>query len=159
MGRKVKSGALKANVLVEKDETEKAEQFQLNLNALDGYDLPQSGIESSDSDNDDRQPKRKRPKKARHTKVLGMDYREKEERRLEQLLFGDLVQKFELDSTSDKKSEPPLPDTKKPNKKKKKTVPDSLEVLPEDKFGNTLADGSLVQRNPVWVDEDDEKIR
>lgn len=159
MGRKVKSKTSKSTSVSEKEsENDKVEEFQLNLEALDGYDLPKSDDESdSKSVNDDAdeadQPKRKRPKKIRRGKILGSDYREQEEKRLEQLLFGELIQKFELESKI-------LPATQSKPKAIAKIEGAPAGVLPADEFGNRLNGTSSIQeRKAAWVDEDDEQIR
>ena len=66
------------------------QEFRIDLDVLDGYDLP-NGKEKV---NDEAEPHAKKPKRSR-PEILGIDYREREEKRLEQILFGEVLEKFE----------------------------------------------------------------
>lgn len=149
MGRKNKPSKESAQVTEESDD--ERQEFELNLKALDGYDLPDT---EEEADRDEEQPKKKKKKKEiSKPRVLGIDYREREEHRLEQLLFGELLQNFEKKSQSVETAVP----TKSKGKGKKEQAPTetSSDVLPVDKFGNRLGLSTLNDRKAAWVDDDD----
>ena len=149
MGRKNKNSSVKS-----KQNVQEKEEFQLNLKSLDGYDLPDSEEKESDA-----QPKAKKLKQSR-SQILGVDYREREEKRLEQLLFGDLVQNFERDSKVDTKEKQRVSIKQKKNKKKSSEKSSrEEEALPEDVFGTNLGLSSTVARKAAWVDEDDDDLK
>lgn len=155
MGRKNKNANKKTNGTVSQASSNQPEEFQLNLKALEGYDLP-----VSDGKNDeDQQPQTKKFKPSK-PEILGIvDYREREEKRLEQLLFGEVLQKFEVEL--EEKSEPVKTGKKKKQKKQaNKSQPGTGgDALPEDVYGQTLGLSSTVGRKAAWVDEDDTKIK
>ena len=135
----------------------KGEKFQLNLKTLDGYDLP--NLDKSDSTEE---PQAKKSKQVK-PQVLGVDYRELEEKRLEQLLFGNLVEKFQneeqLNVTTNSNVElSEKQETKKQSKKKKKKQVKNNDV-PEDVFGKNLGTLSTEGKKQAWVDEDDEDLK
>ena len=154
MERKTKP--IKESTQVVEGSDDDQQEFELNLKALDGYDLPDSGDEEEVARAVEEQPKRKKKKKESKPRVLGIDYREREEQRLEQLLFGELLQNFEKKSQPDETS---VPTVKKSKSKSKKQQPSSSEtssdVLPQDKFGNRLGLSTLADRKAAWVDDDD----
>lgn len=129
-------------------------EFQLNLRALDGYDLP---TDTKEDDGD--QPKAKKSKESR-PEILGLDYREREEKRLEQLLFGELLNKFEQDGEVETESQSGTAISRK--KHKPKNITSTSEptkegnVLPEDLFGSRLGVSTTLGRQAAWIDEDDE---
>ncbi len=168
MGRKNKNIDPKSKQASQKKLQKEPEEFQLNLKALDGYDLP----DSEEKQNDVQQPKTKKLKQSR-PQVLGIDYREREEKRLEQLLFGELIQKFEQDSdvklTELKQNAVALNTGKKGKQKgsvkekeikKATTVTTNIEkdALPEDLYGDRLG-LSASRRQVAWVDEDDDELK
>ena len=165
MGRKKNKSAPKSAIVDKKVKESETEEFQLDLKALDGYDLPNSDDEQSDTQSSApaQQPKRKRSKSSTsgRGKILGVDYREREERRLEQLLFGELIKKFEQDSQIQPAEKLEQPPSKQAAKKAKKDDQSSADggTLPDDKFGNQLNGKNTSQRKAAWVDDDDEQIR
>lgn len=156
MGRKIKNTGKKTKQTVGQAPQDQPEEFKLNLKALEGYDLPVS----DEKNNEDQQPKPKKLKTSR-PEILGVDYREREEKRLEKLLFGEVLQKFEAESQI--KAEPTPAKSGGKNKRKKqasKSKPGKgKDALPEDVYGKHLGISSTVGRKVAWVDEDDSEIK
>lgn len=159
MGPKTKSKSIKKSTQVVEESDDDKQEFEINLKALDGYDLPNSEDEEEEARNvDDDKPKKKKMKKDFKPRVLGIDYRLKEEQRLEQLLFGELLQDFEKKSQQVEDS--PLPtvvelEKVKGKKQKHVSTEHSSGVLPEDKYGNRLGIHSVTDKKAAWVDDDD----
>ena len=133
-------------------------EFQLDLGALDGYDLPNV------DENEDlhEEPKSKKLKQSK-PQVLGIDYREREEKRLEELLFGELFKKLEHEPQFKKDEVVSSASTKSKNKLRKQThnkeSNEAKDALPEDVYGKNLGLNSTAGRQAVWVDEDDEDVK
>ena len=133
----------------------------INLDALDGYALPEY-LDTGDRENIEghgnttNQPKKKKKKKG--ADILGVEYREREEKRLEELLFGDLLDKFSkkteifaaINNSETERKDPDLCD-------------DDADVqegtLPQDLYGNRLGLNKTYDKNPAWVDDDDEETK
>ena len=154
MGPKTKTKSITKSTQVVEESDDNKQEFEINLKALDGYDLPNSEDEEEEvCDVDDDKPKKKKMKKDFKPRVLGIDYRQKEEQRLEQLLFGELLQNFEKKSQVE---DSPLSVKKvKGEKQKQVSTEHSSGVLPEDKYGNRLGIHSVTDKKAAWVDDDD----
>jgi hypothetical protein len=156
MGRTLKKKSSKPKP-AKNDEQLKVEstEFQLDLGALDGYDLPNV------DENEDlhEEPKSKKLKQSK-PQVLGIDYREREEKRLEELLFGELFKKLEQEPQSKKDTSKSSASKKKLRKQiSNKASSEAKDSLPEDVYGKNLGLSSTAGRQAVWVDEDDEDLK
>ncbi|XP_057375284.1 U3 small nucleolar RNA-associated protein 18 homolog [Daphnia carinata] len=135
-------------------------EFQLDLGVLDGYDLP------AIQDEEDVQLSKPKRFKNSQPEVLGVDYREMEEKRLEELLFGELIKKIDVNPQAIK-SEKNKTSKKPPQKGKGKVGKQSLSKgpgegegsLPQDVYGTNLGISSVGERKAAWVDEDDEALK
>lgn len=140
-------------------------EFELNLDALDGYKLPGSEDEAEEKISPKKRKRRSKPQ------VLGVNYREIEEKRLEELLFGELVQAFEkkealltetpdsvITKTTVKDEESGQAGTSVTETKKRK-ITSSDTLVPENEFAKALGVKSATQKKAAWVDEDDENIK
>ncbi len=129
-------------------------EFQLDLGALDGYDLP--NIDENEDLHEE--PKSKKLKQSK-PQVLGIDYREREEKRLEELLFGELFKKLEQEPQSKIDTGKSSASKKKLRKQTNKASSEAKDSLPEDVYGKNLGLSSTAGRQAVWVDEDDEDLK
>jgi len=149
MGPKTKTKPVtKSTQIVEESDDDKGE-LEINLKALDGYDLPNSEDEEEEVCTVDDKPKKKKMKKEYKPRALGIDYREREEKRLEQLLFGELHQTFEKAEAAH------LPAIKKSKDNNEESTETLSGVLPADKYGNRLGIPSVTDKKAAWVDDDD----
>jgi len=141
MGRKK---ATSNQQIVTTDTNDNDEEFQLNLDVLDGEDAP------VDSDSDEQvvtQPRKRRKRKMKQ-QVLGVDYQALEEKRLEDILFGGVVEQF--------MEEPELAtETESPSVVVADEIPNETDLVPADVLGNN----SISAQKPAWVDEDDETTK
>ena len=132
-------------------------EFQLDLVALDGYDLPI--VDNKDVHG---QPKSKKLKQSK-PEVLGINYREMEERRLEELLFGELFKKAKHEPQIKKNTNKSSASTKSPKNSKKQTLrkesSETKVTLPEDIYGKNVGLSLNARRQAAWVDEDDEGLK
>lgn len=137
-------------------------EFQLDLGALDGYDLPDL------QDKEDVQLSKPKRLKQSQPEILGVNYREMEEKRLEELLFGALLKKFNDNPQAIKGKKNKSHTNTKPKQKgkggsKKQLVTEKSGEekgsLPQDVYGNHLGLSSTTGRQAAWVDEDDEAIK
>jgi len=147
MGRKKNPN--KTALSLTENTTEKEDDFQLNLDVLDGNNVP------SDSDSDEiveTQPRKRRKRKSKKRQVLGVDHQQMEEKRLEHVLFGGLVEQFAdqtpvvVEITTEDTNENVDINTKE----------NDHDILPADLLGNNLGSSQTTGRKPAWVDDDDE---
>ena len=123
------------------------EDVGINLDALDGYVLPEP-----DEDVSEPEPKRKKVQgRERKGKILGAEHRENEEKRLEKLLFGGLLQTFD-------KASPELVSGESGDSSAEdgEEIDKSSDALPNDKYGKRLGLVASNERKAAWVDDDDE---
>lgn len=127
--------------IIAEDNSAIDDEFTMNLNVLDGND---SAANSTDSDEHVETQPRKRRKRKPKRGVLGADYRDIEEKRLENILFGEIADQFIDD---------PLPIVETESQRVIADVEENdVDLIPTDLLGNDLAN----PRKPAWVDEDDE---
>jgi hypothetical protein len=140
-------------------ENEEQEETCINLAALDGYVLPNEE-ETDEEEGTDAAVTKPKKKRRRRTKkdILGDDYREKEERRLEELLFGDLLRKFEGKTNDSKPVEHKAEDSSESDGEVSQ-APVSEGALPADVYGQNLLGTGTSGLKAAWVDEDDEETK
>lgn len=147
----------------EVEESAAASHESINLDALDGYALPEC-LDTDDNENleegrsSTNQPKKKKKNKEKREDVLGVEYREREEKRLEELLFGDLLDKFQKETGTC--SDVYDSETERKNTYLSEDCGDVKEgTLPQDLFGNRLGLNKTSKKNPAWIDGDDEETK
>ncbi|KAI9553896.1 hypothetical protein GHT06_019166 [Daphnia sinensis] len=160
VGQKTKTIAAKKTKRKNQQQKNGRQEFQLDLKVLDGYDLPEIHDEE-----DEQQSKPKRFKNSR-PEVLGVDYREMEEKRLEELLFGELLRKIDVGPQAVKSEKNKAIEKQKKKGKGKvgkqsqtKGPGEGEGSLPQDVYGNNLGISSVEGRKAAWVDEDDEALK
>ena len=159
MGRKNKKTLSKNKAERVEQLKSQSSEFQLDLGALDGYDLPSV----DDKEDVHGQPQSKKFKQSK-PEVLGINYREREEKRLEELLFGELFKKSEHEPQVKKGTAIKSLESKKSKKKLRKQISikesrEAKDALPEDVYGKNLGLSSTAKRQAAWVDEDDEDLK
>lgn len=162
VGQKTKKTVSKVTKGKKQQQKNGPKEFQLDLGVLDGYDLPEI------KDEEDVQLSKPKRFKNSRPEVLGVDYREMEEKRLEELLFGELLKKIDVDPQAIKSENNKSHTVTKSKKKGKgKLGKQSLTKgpgeeegsLPQDVYGNNLGISSVAGRKAAWVDEDDEALK
>ena len=141
-------------------ENEEQEETCINLAALDGYVLPNEEESVEEDEGTDAAVTKPKKKRRRRTKkdILGDDYREKEERRLEELLFGNLLRNFEGKTNDSKPVEPKAEDSSESDGEVSQApVPEG--ALPADVYGQNLLGTGTSGLKAAWVDEDDEETK